>query len=88
MQKSANRSQHLVQDLIAYSRTNVQESNYEIVALEEIIDDIKENLIEEWDQNDVTFKLNNIGDVKIIPVQFKQVVLNLISNSIKFSKTS
>lgn len=86
MQKSAYRMQNLIQDLIAYSRTTVQEADYEVVDLSEMIEDVKETLSEELEQNDVTFELKDICDVKIIPVKFKQVVLNLITNSIKFSK--
>ncbi|MDN3493714.1 PAS domain S-box protein [Winogradskyella bathintestinalis] len=86
MQTSAHRMQTLIQDLIAYSRTNVQESTFEIYNLEDIIEDTKETLSEELMQKDVTFELENICDVRIIPVQFQQVILNLVSNSIKFSK--
>ena len=86
MHKSANRMQNLIQDLIAYSRTNDQEIKYEIVDLLEIIEDTKETLTEELEQSDVTFELNNLGKVKVVLVQFRQVVLNLISNSIKFAK--
>lgn len=85
MQKAASRMQNLIQDLIAYSRTNTQEKNFEIINLHEIIEDTKETLSEELEERDVTFKLGEICDLKIIPVQFKQVVLNLVSNSIKFS---
>lgn len=86
MQKSAYRMQNLIQDLIAYSRTSVQEINYETIDLNEVIEDVKETLSEELEQNDVTFNLHNICEVKIIPVQFTQVLHNLISNSIKFTK--
>lgn len=86
MQQSAHRMQNLIQDLVAYSRTNVKDITFEIVDLQEIIEDVKETLSEELEQNDVSFILNNICEVKIIPVQFTQVILNLVTNSIKFSK--
>jgi len=87
MQISASRMQRLIQDLLAYSRTNVQENTFETIDLQEIIEDVKETLSEELEQNKVTFKLLNICEVKIIAVQFKQVLHNLISNSIKFART-
>ena len=86
MQKSAFRMQNLIQDLIAYSRTNVMETKFEILDLREIIEDVKETLSEELEQTNVTFNLKKICDVKVIPVQFKQIIHNLISNSIKFAK--
>src|SRR5690606_15554290 len=73
MQKSANRMQKLIQDLLAYSRTDAQEIKLEIVDLGEIIEAVKETLREEIEQNNVTIELNNICDVNIIPVQFNQV---------------
>lgn len=88
MQKSAFRMQTLIQDLIAYSRTNIQEIKFESVDLNDIIEDVKETLSEELEQNNVTLKLHDICDVNIIPVQFKQVLHNLISNSIKFAKST
>ena len=86
MQKSAYRMQNLIQDLIAYSRTNVQETNYEAVNLLEVIEDVQETLSEELQDNDVTFNLSNMCEIRIIPVQFTQVIHNLISNSIKFAR--
>ncbi|MBO3099698.1 PAS domain-containing sensor histidine kinase [Gelidibacter pelagius] len=86
MQKSAYRMQNLIQDLIAYSRTNVQEIKFESVDLSEVIEDLKETLSEELEENHVTFKLHDICTIEVIPVQFKQILHNLISNSIKFSR--
>lgn len=86
MQKSAHRMQNLIQDLIAYSRTNVQEIKFESVDLSEVIEDLKETLSEELEENHVTFKLHDICTIEVIPVQFKQILHNLISNSIKFSR--
>ena len=87
MQKSAYRMQNLIQDLIAYSRTNVQELNFEDVDLFDVIEDVKETLSEELGSNDVTFNLHSLCTVKAVAVQFKQIMHNLISNSIKFAKT-
>ena len=86
MQKSAFRMQNLIKDLIAYSRTNSEDIKFEVVNLLDIIEDVKETLSEELEQVELNFELHNICDIKMIPVQFKQVILNLVSNSIKFSK--
>ncbi len=84
--KSAFRMQRLIQDLLAYSRTKVEEINFETVDLIDVIEDVKETLSEELNNNDVKFQLSVNCEVKIIPVQFKQIIHNLISNSIKFAK--
>lgn len=87
MRKSAFRMQNLIQDLIAYSRTNAQEIIFDQVELLEIIEDVQETLSEELEQNHVIFKLHNLCEMKVVLVQFAQVMHNLISNSIKFAKT-
>lgn len=86
MQQSAHRMQNLLQDLTAYSRTNVKATKFETTDLNLIIEDVKITLSEELEQKDVTFNLKNICALKIIPLQFTQAILNLLSNSIKFAK--
>lgn len=86
MQKSAFRMQNLIQDLITYSRANVQDTNFETIDLLEVIEDLKETLSEELEKSQVTFKIHNICSLEVIPVQFKQIMHNLISNSIKFAQ--
>ncbi|CDF80322.1 two-component system PAS/PAC sensor signal trans duction histidine kinase [Formosa agariphila KMM 3901] len=86
MQQSAHRMQTLIQDLIAYSRTSAQECTFENVYLLDIIEDTKDVLSEELNKREVIINLNNNPKLKIIPVQFKQVIFNLVSNAIKFSK--
>ncbi len=88
MQESAHRMQNLIQDLFAYSRTNVHERKYEVVDLHDIIGDIKETLREELEQKNIIFELNNLCNVNIIKFQFRQLLLNLVNNSIKFSKAN
>lgn len=86
MQKAAFRMQTLIQDLLAYSRTKVEDITYEILNLNEVIEDVQETLSEDLKNNEVTFNLNIQCKVRIIPIQFKQIIHNLISNSIKFAR--
>ncbi|MEJ1224004.1 PAS domain-containing sensor histidine kinase [Sediminicola sp. 1XM1-17] len=84
MQKAANRMQHLIQDLLAYSRTNPEDRSYEIINLKQVIELVKEDLKEELQQNNATIELDEICEVKIIPFQFRQLIFNLLSNTLKF----
>ena len=88
IENSAFRMQQLIKDLIEYSRTDVLEKIYATHNLIEIIDEVKELLSEELDQKKVNIILNDICEVRVVPVQFRQVVLNLISNSIKYAKAN
>ncbi|WP_394773447.1 PAS domain-containing protein [Flavobacterium sp.] len=86
MQNAAQRMQTLINDLLSYSRTNIQERKFEKVNLSQIIDEVKEDLKEELEQKEAIIETNKTGDVSIIPFQFRQLLYNLTSNSLKFSK--
>ena len=85
MQNAAQRMQTLINDLLSYSRTNVQERKYETVNLSDIIDEVKEDLKEELEQKHGSIEVEKTCEVSIIPFQFRQLIYNLASNSIKFS---
>ena len=89
MQNAAERMQALINDLLAYSRTTIQEIKYEKTNLYLIIDQVKEDLKEELEQKNAVFENKKVCDdisLNIIPFQFRQLLYNLIYNSIKFSK--
>jgi PAS domain S-box-containing protein len=88
MQNAARRMQTLINDLLAYSRTNSQEKKFKLVNLNTIIDEVKENLKEELEQTNAILMVEEIGEVPIIPFQFQQLIYNLISNSIKFARAN
>jgi PAS domain S-box-containing protein len=86
MQNAAKRMQTLINDLLSYSRTNVQERVFEKTDLSKIIDEVKEDLKEELEQKGGVIEKNKTCVVDVIPFQFRQLLYNLISNSLKFSK--
>ncbi|MDA6072310.1 PAS domain-containing protein [Flavobacterium sp. AC] len=86
MQNAAQRMQTLINDLLSYSRTNIQERKFEKVNLSQIIDEVKEDLKEELEQKNAKIESNETSEVSIIPFQFRQLLYNLASNSLKFSK--
>lgn len=85
MQNAAQRMQTLINDLLAYSRTNIQERVFVKTDLSQIIKEVKEDLTEELEQKQAVIEIEKTSKVDIIPFQFKQLLYNLISNSLKFS---
>ena len=88
MKVAGERMQQLIQDLLAYSRTKISDIKFESTDLETILKDIKDDLKDEIKQKSVIIETDKTCsiDVKVIPFQFRQLIYNLISNSIKFSK--
>lgn len=85
MQNAAQRMQTLINDLLAYSRTNSQERIFVKTDLSQIIKEVQDDLTEELEQKNAVIEIEKTSTVDIIPFQFKQLLYNLISNSLKFS---
>lgn len=84
---SANRMRQLIHSLLAFSRTNITDRQYERMDLSIIIEDLKDALSENLHENKATIETKLECPANIIPFQFTQLLQNLISNAIKFSKT-
>ena len=85
MQEAAKRMQTLINDLLAYSRTNTADRHYETTDLHKIINEVKEDLKEELKAKQATIEVIELCDADIIPFQFRQLMHNIIGNALKFS---
>lgn len=87
MQNAAQRMQTLINDLLAYSRTNTQDVVLTKTDLNIIIKDVIEDLQEEIQEKKATIEIERFeSDVYIVPFQMHQLLYNLVSNSLKFSR--
>ncbi|WP_051662791.1 ATP-binding protein [Flavobacterium sp. KJJ] len=82
---SAFRMQHLINDLLSYSKTKFDERKFELKDLNIIANDVIEDLKEESQNKNVIFKINELGKLSVIEFQFRQLLYNLIGNSLKFA---
>lgn len=86
MQDAARRMQTLIEDLLAYSRTGKAERNFENTDLSKILEEVKEELKEDLKEKHATIEASDMCIANVIPFQFRQLMHNLIGNSLKFSK--
>ena len=85
IQDAAGRMQQLIQDLLAYSRTNVTERKFEHTDLNIIIEEVKTEFKEAIVEKHATIEAAELCPANVISIQFRQLMHNLISNALKFS---
>jgi len=80
--------QKLIIDLLAYSHINEMDRKFEKTDLNSIIDDIKEELKDTIKDKNATIDAADLCSANIIPFQFRQLIYNLLSNALKFSRAN
>jgi PAS domain S-box-containing protein len=82
---SANRMQLLINDLLAYTRTETTDRNFEMVEFRDLLEEVQNDLKEEIHNKHATIRLEGQGQMRIMPFQFRQLMINILGNSLKFS---
>lgn len=85
IRSSAFRMQNLINDLLTYSKTKFDERKFESKNLNTILNNVIEDFSEETENKNVIFEIEGLGSLNVIEFQFRQLMYNLISNSLKFS---
>ncbi|MDB5229090.1 MAG: hypothetical protein JWN78_3283 [Bacteroidota bacterium] len=86
IQISANRMQMLIDDLLTFSRTNKADQIFESVDLNVLLENAKHELAQIIEEKDAHIQSVHLPTLNVIPFQFQQLLINLISNSLKYSK--
>ena len=82
---AATRMRQLIEDLMDFSRISTVDHHYEVSDLEDIIEDVKSELTDVIHHKKAAFTIKGLVPINIITFQFRQLIYNLISNSLKFS---
>ncbi len=86
MVSTAKRMQNLIEDLLKYSRTKNGDRVFENTDINVLVEDVKKDLEIIIKQKNAVIEVKDLCTVRVIPFQFRQLLFNLISNSLKFSK--
>lgn len=84
IQEAARRMQLLIQDLLAYSRTNKKEKEFIKTDLNILVSGVLEDIEQFVHDKKATINVGKLPELSVIPFQFRQLFTNLISNSLKF----
>ena len=86
LEKSSNRTRKLIEDLLTFSKTNAIDKLFVETDLNDILNKVKEDLIELLDHSGTIITSDTLPILPIISFQIEQLFTNLITNSIKFTK--
>ena len=87
IQNSAERMQNLINDLLAYSHTSIDNRKFEISDLRMVVDQVTDDLKEEIAAKNAKIEIIETCEANFIPFQFRQLLYNILSNALKFSRT-
>jgi signal transduction histidine kinase len=87
MQAAATSMRQLIEDLLAYSRTNIAERKFEKIDLNRLIEDVKAELKENIEEKQAIIEVTQMCEMSVIPFQFRQLMHNLLRNALKFSSS-
>jgi two-component system, chemotaxis family, CheB/CheR fusion protein len=86
MREIATRMQTLIEDLLKYSRVKNGAFNFEDTDLDGLAGEIVSDAEESMKAKNARITVDGLGQAKIIRFQFRQLLQNLISNSLKFAR--
>ncbi|MES2411485.1 MAG: CHASE3 domain-containing protein [Bacteroidota bacterium] len=83
---SVERMRILIDDLLQYSRTTKTEKNFETTDLNELFENAKGDLLQIIEEKQAIIQNDKLPTMTVIPFQIQQLFVNLIGNSLKYSK--
>jgi PAS domain S-box-containing protein len=81
---AVHRMNSLIEDLLAYSRTTSTAENFEEVNLQTVVNEVISEQKDELEQKGITIEIGKLPTINGIPFQWKQLIYNLVTNSVKY----
>lgn len=85
LQKTANRMQGLIMDLLSYSRTSSEDRIYIATPLNAVLEEVKIDYRELIEEKNAIIEIGHMPTAAVIRFQIKQLFHNLIGNALKFA---
>ncbi len=86
MLNGVERMQNLLDALLEFSRTNTTEIKLEPTDLNIVLNEAMSDLKEMMDEKQATVQSAGLPTIPVVPVQFRQLFINLLGNSVKYSR--
>lgn len=83
---ASNRMRVLIDDLLLFSRANKIDKAFEKTDLNELLENAKQELALSIHEKNAVINSKKLPTTNVIPYQIQQLFINLINNSLKYSK--
>ncbi|MFN4123301.1 MAG: ATP-binding protein [Flavobacteriales bacterium] len=84
----AERMKKMILDLLTYARVGTNADDFELVDLNNVIEQVKLNYKEHTESGKLQIHSNKLPVVKAVKVQMEQIFSNLLSNAIKYNESN
>jgi signal transduction histidine kinase len=86
MDKAAKRMKNFINDLLQYSKVTTRENSYQVVDLNNMMEEILEILEFQISRTQGKVVVGNLPHLEVDPMPIRQLFINLLSNALKFHK--
>lgn len=86
IQNSANRMQKLIEALLNFSKLDKYEEQFISTDINFLIEESKNSLAEIMEEKNAIIESDNLSRMDVIPIQFQQLITNLLNNALKYCK--
>jgi len=86
MRKASERMQLLINNILDFSKFSAASQSFEQTNLNRLVDEVLSDLEIEIERKKASISIDTLPSLWVIPGQFRQLMQNLLSNSLKFSK--
>ncbi|MBD3581357.1 sensor histidine kinase [Flavobacterium selenitireducens] len=83
---ATTRMQALIQSLLEYSRMNSDDIKFVKTNLNKTLKEVRSGLDEVIKEKNATIESGDLPSISVVPLQFQQLLHNLVSNALKYSK--
>ena len=86
MRKASERMQLLINNILDFSKFSAASQSFEQTNLNRLVEEVLSDLEIEIERKKAIINVEELPSLCVIPGQFRQLIQNLLSNSLKFSK--
>ena len=85
MNKSSERMQHMIRDLLNYSKVSSQQNTQDNVNLNECLNEVLESISLQLEETEGKIEVSELPELQASPLHMHQLFQNLLSNALKFT---